>query len=118
MYGLPADFDASHFIGSELQQVSFTVNTVHLTFDKDISITLESSFSFQLDKNSEIIKQVPPVQVSAVMSLVGRQICAASATRDGTLALEFTGGGVFTCIDDSKEYESYRICLYDKEIIV
>lgn len=118
MYGLPPDFDATLFIGSELQQISFTVNTVYLTFDKDISITLESSFSFQSDRNSETERHVPPVRISAVMSLVGRQICSASATRDGTLVLEFTGGGVLTCIDDSKEYESYRICLYDKEIIV
>lgn len=118
MYGLPADFDASLFIGCELQQVSFTVNTVHFTFDKDISITLESSFFFQSDRNSETVRQVPPVQISAVMSLVGRQICSTSSTRDGTLALEFTGGGTLTCIDDSKEYESYRIWIYGKEIIV
>lgn len=49
MYGLPSDFDASIFVGRELQQVSFTVNTVHLTFDGDVAITLESSFVFQMD---------------------------------------------------------------------
>ena len=29
MYGLPPDFDASVFVGTELIQVSFSANTVH-----------------------------------------------------------------------------------------
>jgi len=52
------------------------------------------------------------------MGLVGRQICTASATRDGTLVLGLTGGGALTCVDDSKEYESYHIKACGKEIVV
>lgn len=118
MYGLPPDFDSSVFIARELQQVSFTANTVHLAFDADIAITLESFFMFQLDKKTAAVKQAPPVQVSSLMSLIGHKVCAASAVRDGTLILEFTGGGTFTCIDDSKEYESYHIWIRGREIVV
>ena len=79
MYGLPLDFDPSIFIGRELQQVSFTANTVQLAFDDDIAITLESSFIFQLDKAEEAVRQAPPVQISTLMSLVGRAVGAARA---------------------------------------
>lgn len=118
MYGLPPDFDPSIFIGRELQQVSFTANTVHLAFDTDIAITLESTFEFQLDKRTEVVKQSPPVQVSSLMSLIGRQVCSASSNSDGTIILEFAGGGAFTCIDDSKQYESYHVWIHGNEIVV
>ncbi len=117
MYGIPSDFDPSIFIGRELQQVSFTVNTVHLTFDDDIAITLDSSFVFQLDRAEKEVKQAPPVRVSSLMSLVGRQISASSCS-SGSLTLEFTPGGTLTCIDDSKEFESYHIWIHGKEIVV
>lgn len=118
MHGLPPDFDASIFVGRELEQVSFSANTVHLTFDDDISITLESSFLFQTDKMKTAVKQEPPVQSSSVMSLVGRRVCSARSTSDGTLTLQFTGDGTLTCVDDSEEYESYHIWLCGKEIVV
>lgn len=118
MYGLPPDFDASIFVGRELEQVSFSANTVHLTFDDDIAITLESSFLFQTDKTQTAVKQEPPVQSSSIMSLVGRRVCSARSTSDGTLTLQFTGDGTFTCVDDSEEYESYHIWFCGKEIVV
>ena len=118
MYGLPPDFDASVFIGRELEQVSFSANTVHLTFDDDIAITLETSFLFQVDKTKTAVKQKPPVQSSSIMSLVGRRVCSARSTSEGTLTLQFTGDGTFTCVDDSEEYESYHIWLCGKEVVV
>jgi hypothetical protein len=32
--------------------------------------------------------------------------------------LQFEGGGALTCLDDSKEYESYHLHLRGREIIV
>ena len=118
MYGLPSDFDASVFIGRELQMVAFTVNTVHLSFDGEVELTIETSFDVQLDDTSEAVRQAPPVQTSSLMSLVGRTIRSARAHSDGTLMLDFSGGGTLTCIDDSKEYESYHIRVHGREIDV
>jgi hypothetical protein len=118
MYGLPADFDASIFIGRELVQVSFTTNTVHLVFDGDIAITVESSFVLQHSPGTEAVKQAPPVESSSLMALVGRQVRSAHADTDGTLTLRFDGGGTLACLDDSKDYESYHIRLLGKEIVV
>ncbi len=118
MYGLPADFDATIFIGRELEQVSFTVNTVRLAFADDVAITMESSFAFQAPGTEELVRQAPPVQASALMVLVGRKVCAARAENNGTLRLEFTAGGTLLCLDDSPQYESYHIWVGGKETIV
>lgn len=45
MYALPTDLDLSGFIGKTLEQVSFSVNTIHMAFEDGFSITLESSFA-------------------------------------------------------------------------
>ena len=109
MYGLPVDFDASIFVGRELAQVTFTENTVHLTFDGDLAITVESSFILKLGAQAEAIKQAPPLKSSNLMTLVGSKIRLAEATRDGTLTLHFERGETLAFLDDSKEYESYHI---------
>lgn len=118
MYGIPSGFDPSLFIGRELQQVSFTVNTVHLTFDDEFAITIESSFLFQPDKTAPASRQTLPVRESNLMSLLGHQVSAARSAADRDLILEFTGGGVLTCIDDSREYESYHIWIHGEQIVI
>lgn len=118
MYGLPADFDAAIFIGKELEQVSFTANTVRLAFAEDVAITLESRFAFQTERTAALVVQEPPVQASTLMALVGQTVGAAEATRSGTLRLEFAEGGVLVCHDDSTQYEAYRIRIGNQEIVV
>jgi hypothetical protein len=41
VYGLPKDFDGSMFIGRTVELISFSVNTIHISFDGDVSITIE-----------------------------------------------------------------------------
>jgi hypothetical protein len=118
MYGLPVDFDASIFHGRECCQISFTENTVYITFDEDLAITLESSFAFCLSAGTEAVVQAPPVESSSLMALLGKRVRHASATLQGTLTLDFEGGATLVCLDDSKEYESYHIWSSGKEIIV
>jgi hypothetical protein len=118
MYGLPPDFDASIFVGRELVQVSFTTNTIHLAFDGDIAITVESSFVLRLGNWTEPVTEAPPVHSSSLMALVGHRVRSARAATDGTLTLHFEGDGTLACLDDSKDYESYHIQAPDREIVV
>jgi len=118
MYGLPADFDASVFVGRELEQVCFSVNTIRFDFDGDIAITATSSIVLTLSAGTEPEQQAPPVVASRVMALVGRKVRSAQSHTDGTLRLCFEGGGSLTYRDDMKSYESYYIRIADKEIVV
>lgn len=119
MYGLPAGFDASRFVGRTLEQVSFTANTVNLIFDQNVSLTLESNYEHILldERHSSAIANIP-VAESQLMQLLGEPIRMASASADGTLILSFANGHSLKCYDDSSEYESYKISFGDEEIVV
>jgi len=118
MYGLPKGFDASEFVGQELVQICFTANTISLAFDGDVLVTLLSSFGYSTTSNEVNRRETVPVSSSDLMHLIGKSVRSASAEPDGTLTLVFQDGATFTCLDDSREYESYSIHIGDREIIV
>jgi hypothetical protein len=118
VYGSPKDFDGSMFFGRTVGLVSFSVNTIHITFDGDISITLQSSFEHRLGAEGteqDDVQQVP-VKESRLMQLAGRTVERVEANVDGTLTLHFNGGHVLRCFDDSLQYECYRIT-HGKEVL-
>jgi len=117
MYGLPTAFDASRFVRLTLEQVSFTINTVHLSFSDDVSITLESSFE-HLAKDGKPRRLAVPVTESQLMQLLGESVESAHASTDGTLSLRFGDGQALTCYDDAPMYEAYRLRFGDEEIVV
>jgi hypothetical protein len=118
MYGLEEDFDTMAFVGGELTQVCFSVNTIGFDFDNNISITLLSSFVYRGDSGDPNSAQAVPVASSNLMRLTGHSVESASASRDGTLVLVFDNGHSLTFLDDSQQYESYSIRIGDREIIV
>ena len=119
VYGLPQGFDSSRLIGCVLEQVSFSENTVHLSFTNDVSITIESCFVHSTqDDFSDVERSRVPVRDSHLMQLLGESVDSAHASADGTLSLRFTNGHVLACFDDTPGYEAYRIKLGEEEIIV
>ncbi|HEY7533984.1 MAG TPA: DUF6188 family protein, partial [Nitrospiraceae bacterium] len=110
MHGLPADFDGNMLIGRTLEQVCFNLNQIALHFDNDVSIVVESGYSFQ-DSQSPASSQVleVPITQSELMRLLSRSIAQVSGATDGTLTLRFDNGNTLTIYDTSKEYESYQI---------
>ena len=111
MYGLPADFDSGIFVGRTLEMVCFAVNLFGLHFGKDIFVQVNGEYSLQMDPQSEPeIIEVPEFH-AGLTKLLEQTISNASATRDGTLTLHFSGGAVFTCYDRTPGYESYEISI-------
>ena len=45
MYGLPANFDASLFVGRTLQLICFSANQIYLHFDTELMLTMKDGFS-------------------------------------------------------------------------
>lgn len=116
MYGLPENFDPLCFVQKTLEQISFTANTMHLSFCDDVSITVESCFVYSSGRNTE--RTCVPVQVSGVMQLIGESVTNAAKDSKGSLVLIFSNGHSFTCLDDTKMYESYRLRFGGEEIVV
>src|SRR5574341_2119657 len=117
MYGLPEDFDASVFVGRELQQVSFTANTISLIFDGDVAIAVESTIIVQLGEVAVPERQSVPMTSSSLMSLAGLTVQRARSERNGTLALDFGRGRTLTLLDDSSQYESYQLQILGRQIV-
>jgi Family of unknown function (DUF6188) len=118
MHSLPPDFDASAFTGTELVQVSFSANTVHLVFETDVQMTIVGPFFVQVHCGLPPVRYSPPVESSSLMALIGKRVVSASGDADGTLTLQFENGGKIICIDESKNYESYTLIIGGREIIV
>lgn len=118
MYGLPTEFDASVFVGKQLQLICFSENTISFSFDENVMLTILGSYVFQEGTNALIQKHRVPVMSSNLMCLVGKIISHAEGRADGSLKLEFDTAHVLTLIDDSKEFEAYTIRIGNKEIMV
>src|SRR5688572_31510448 len=85
-------FDARTFIGCTLEQVCFTVNTVHLSFDKQGSVTIFQELRYRAGSQAESVSQMVPITESSVMSFIGRVVQSADARTDGTLTMQFGDG--------------------------
>lgn len=118
MYGLPADFDSRIFVGRTLELVCFAAYHFNFHFDQDIGVQVGGEYSLQMKPVSEPdIIEVPEFH-PGLTKLLEQTVIHASATRDGTLILRFSGGAVFTCYDRTPGYESYDIYIGDRHIIV
>ncbi|MHC4525129.1 MAG: DUF6188 family protein [Planctomycetota bacterium] len=113
MYGLPKDFDGTFLVGRTLEMVCFAQYQVFLHFDPEITITIESSFSYQSDQMISV-----PVKKSDLMNLLGISVKEVQGDKNGTLSLTFTNGEILKIYDNSEQYESYRIAYKGTEIIV
>ena len=113
MYGLPKDFDGSFLVGRTLETVCFAQFQVYLHFDANITIGIESAYSYRTDQVVDV-----PVQESNLMQLLGSTVSAARGDETGTLSLLFSNGDRLQVFDTTKQYESYTISYGDQVIVV
>jgi hypothetical protein len=118
MYGLPADFDASIFVGKRLESVCFYEFSVGFSFDPEAYVQTEWGFNYSVGPNEPSHFQAIPATDSGAIRLLGFTITAGEAHPDGTLTLVFDDGSVLQFLDSGPQYESYQIKLGDREIIV
>lgn len=119
MYGIPKGFDTTIFEERILDQVSYTANTISLSFDRDLSITLESSFEHLVNsEKADLDKGSVPVESSRLMQLAGASVVSARVEGATTLVIDFDNGQTFRCLDDSPHYESFHIHDGENETIV
>ena len=118
MHRLPPDFDASVFVGSTLETICFSANTVNLTFDRDLQITILGTFMYRAGPNAEPVEAVVPVATSNLMSLAGKVVESAEAHVDSALTIRFAGQHILTLANEPGPYESYTLQIKGREIFV
>lgn len=118
MNGLPPDLDLSFFENKTLIQVCVGFNELILVFEPRILVTVTSSIGYVHSHKRVDRFESFPVAASVVCQLLNRAVDSAAGTPDGTLRLEFSGGGHLELYDDSKQFESYVIRFGDTTIVV
>ena len=113
MYGLPKDFDGGFLEGRTLEMVCFNQNQVYLHFGAEITIAIESAFSY---RNAQLVSL--PVHESDLMGLLGASVSGVRGEENGTLVLLFDNGQALKVYDTSEQYESYTITHGSKVIVV
>ena len=109
MYGLPKNFDPEFVCGATLEQICFTENQVSFHFDHEISIIVESAIAYS-DPNERLCSTTyrVPLRSSSIMHLLGKRVVEATRENDN-LKLIFESGATLNCIDDTPQYEAYKI---------
>jgi hypothetical protein len=113
MHGLPNDFDSNVFVGTELNLICFSVNTVSFHFEDKVMITVESPFEYSETQGPTLIESLP-LTSSGVMILIGKTVGSVTIDSSGNLALVFEDGSKLKFFD-TKHYEAYHITIGDKE---
>lgn len=108
MYGLPTD-DLTFLEGTRLLQVCIGSNEVILNFDREVSITIESTFRVRSSEGEDIVFENSPSSAAALAELLSERVTEVHGQTDGTLRLLFSRGAVLEIYDSSKNYESYQV---------
>ena len=109
MFGLPPNESFVFLVDRLLTQVAVGENELIFYFDSDISITVESEMSLELDgKPAASIGSMPEAGAQAVR-LLGRRVRYVGREGEGTLVLGFENSGTLRIFDTSQRYESFQI---------
>lgn len=107
--------DYEKIIGMSLDYVSFTLNTVSMSFgDGFVLIVVLSSLSISKNGSDCIEKWSIPVGSCSLMRLIGQVVSSIEFGKDGNLIIGFLEDNV-EIYSDSDPYESYSIKIKGKE---
>lgn len=118
MYGLPENFDVKMFFGKKIELICFSENTISLSFEENISITIMGSFVYKGSHDEIGEVQTPPASSSGLTSLINQPVRNAEIIDKSNLVFYFENGQSVHILNDCKEYESYIIKINEDEIIV
>lgn len=115
MHGFGEQFDWDAFVGTTLDVVSFTSNTVHLVFSGELTVTLQTSGLLKTVPDHE--EALGPMAASRIPTVVGEAVSAVTHTA-ARLELLFDSGCRLTLVDNSSAYESLSVSFGGLEFFV
>lgn len=117
MHGLPTGFDFSPFVGTTLELVSFSENTVSFRLG-DCLITVDASYEYRLGPHVVSVTEVVPPKTTAVLFLLGATVESVAQDGKGTLVLNLDHGRWLRIIEEDIPYECYRFVVKGQEYFV
>jgi hypothetical protein len=108
MYGLPKTFNATFFVGLNVEMVCLNVNQIYVHFGPTVSLVIEAIFEFTVDGRTVLVDSLPS-GCGELAALLGQSVTSAVSTEDGTLTLSLSNGDGIRCWDSSEHYECYQV---------
>lgn len=118
MHGLDTTIDLSFLKGREILQIAIGIHDVQFAFDKDVRISITSSFRYVSREGSFEWQPGAPEAAAPAVRLLGATVEQVFGQKDGTLELTLSTGDRLTVLDNSKEFESYTITRPGETIVV
>ena len=117
MYKWPAELQPSEFSGLAVEAITFTLNTITLSFGKDYFLTIESSIRL-IARGPEEEISIPPAN-TGLPCLLGKQVESSSLDSDGASLLLTFGDGCRLRLEGSDtEYECFHISAKGTEFTI
>jgi len=98
--------------------VCFNVNQIYLHFSADCKIVIEGEYTHKKSKSDSKIVSTIPARTSELMQLLQHRIVEASCVKGETLVLGFDNGHILEFAGGDPNFESYRIEIEGKVIVV
>lgn len=108
MYKWPTELNPKVFCGFELEQISFSANTLGLGFSGNCLVSVESSITLIVNGCSEHLC-IPTTSIR-ILSLIGLAVTSSALDADGaSLILEFENGWKIKLEGSDEVYECFSI---------
>lgn len=107
MYGFGDQLDWAIFTGSKIESVCFSINTISITFNENVSIDIVGEVHLQLLPSGPRIVETVGIGYSALPAFVGRTVLNTALVAERCLTLTFEGGVQISLLDDSDEFKSF-----------
>ena len=106
----------THFnslVGRAVEALTFAPYSIHFRFEGDVTLTLESDFSFFYERSSQEDIRFP-VQHSHLMRIVHASVASAELHSNGDLQMRFSNGD-YIVFGKPIGYEGYRMRIGNEE---
>lgn len=118
MYQWPKELKPVEFRGLIVEAITFTVNTISISFGKDYRLTVESSIRLKIMDKEEHIP-IPPSSNTNLFLVLGRSVQDSSLDVDlASLILKFNEGIEMRLEGGDKEYECFHVKVKGNEFVV
>ena len=119
MYSIPDDFKIESLKDASVSQLSFSVNTITISFENSDFINIQGSFSISFDQEKFEYAEIFPVKEDlGFLRLLGKKVTNVELNlKRDTLKLEFEGNIILELVG-TEMYESFTIGIQGKEALV
>ncbi|MBU3680105.1 MAG: hypothetical protein FGM32_10955 [Candidatus Kapabacteria bacterium] len=117
MYKWPKEFDFKVLVGSVVNSVTYTVNSISLVMNEDCVLTSEYRIVHTHEGVQEVVNV--PAGKNGLCTIVGKRLTSCKLNNDRTsLTLCLEDGSWVTFDGDDESYECYQLSFNGVDVVI